>query len=107
MVLTTTGRRTGRPRSTPVLYLDDGGSYVVVASNYGRRRHPSWSYNLLATPRPTIQIGTYRCEVDGRPPRRSGSAAGPGCSRIWPGWATYRRMTDRPFRMFVLTPRRG
>jgi F420H(2)-dependent quinone reductase len=41
LVLTTTGRRTGERRTTPVLYLRDSERYVVVASNYGRRRHPA------------------------------------------------------------------
>jgi deazaflavin-dependent oxidoreductase (nitroreductase family) len=40
LLLTTTGRRSGQPRSTPVLYLKNGDRYVVVASNYGRERHP-------------------------------------------------------------------
>ncbi len=103
MVLTTTGRRTGKRRPTPVLYLEEGDRYVVLASNYGRRRHPGWSYNLMADPSATVQIGAVRRAVKGRP-------ATPAeferywrrLVEIWPGWATYRRMTDRPFRMFVL-----
>jgi F420H(2)-dependent quinone reductase len=48
LLLTTTGRRSGRQRTTPVLYLRDGERLVVVASNFGREHHPAWSSNLLA-----------------------------------------------------------
>jgi deazaflavin-dependent oxidoreductase (nitroreductase family) len=106
LVLTTRGRRTGRPRSTPVLYLRDGDRYVVVASNYGRQRHPAWSSNLLATPEAMIQIGSRREDVTAR--RASPvefERYWPRLVAMWPGWRTYRRMTDREFRMFVLKPR--
>jgi deazaflavin-dependent oxidoreductase (nitroreductase family) len=108
LLLTTTGRRSGQPRSTPVLYLKDGDRYVVVASNYGRERHPAWSSNLLSNPEATIQIGSRREAVVARR-----ASAGeferywPRLVEMWPGWRTYRRMTDREFRMFVLEPRIG
>jgi deazaflavin-dependent oxidoreductase (nitroreductase family) len=108
MVLTTTGRRTGKRHSTPVLYLEEGDRYIVVASNYGRARHPAWSYNLLANPGATIQIGSVRRAVHGRPATpQEFERSWPRLVAIWPGWATYRRMTDRRFRMFVLEPRKG
>jgi deazaflavin-dependent oxidoreductase (nitroreductase family) len=106
LLLTTTGRRTGRPRSTPVLYLRDGTRYVVVGSNYGRDRHPAWSSNLLAHPRATIQIGLHReALVARRATAQEFERYWPRLLEIWPGWNTYRRMTDREFRMFVLEPR--
>jgi deazaflavin-dependent oxidoreductase (nitroreductase family) len=105
LVLTTTGRRTGRRRATPLLYLEDGRRFVVVASNYGRARHPAWSANLMADPRASIRIGDRVVEVRGRPATEEEyERSGPGLLEIWPGWATYRRMTDREFRMFVLEP---
>ncbi|KAF4408495.1 nitroreductase family deazaflavin-dependent oxidoreductase [Streptomyces lycii] len=53
LVLTTTGRRTGRPRTTPVCAYHDeaAGSWLVIGSNFGRPEHPAWSGNLLHTPR--------------------------------------------------------
>jgi deazaflavin-dependent oxidoreductase (nitroreductase family) len=105
MLLTTTGRRTGSPRSTPVLYLQDGASYVIVGSNYGRRGHPGWTHNLMSTPEATVQIGDRTENVLARR-----TTAGeferhwPRLLEIWPGWRTYRKMTSREFRMFVLEP---
>jgi deazaflavin-dependent oxidoreductase (nitroreductase family) len=106
LLLTTTGRRTGQPRSTPVLYLRDGDRYVVVASNYGRERHPAWSSNLLSNPEATIQIGSRReAVVARRASPEEFERYWPRLVEMWPGWRTYRRMTDREFRMFVLEPR--
>ncbi len=103
IVLTTTGRKTGRPRSTPVLFLQDGERYVVVASNYGRQRHPAWSYNLEADPRATVQIRHRRLEVTARrATAEEFERYWPRLVEVWPGWKQYRRMTDREFKMFVL-----
>jgi deazaflavin-dependent oxidoreductase (nitroreductase family) len=103
LVLTTTGRKTGERRSTPVLYLEDGDRYVVVASNYGRHRHPGWSYNLEAHPEASIQIGRrVRGVVARRASRQEFERYWPRLVEVWPGWKTYRRLTDREFRMFVL-----
>lgn len=105
LVLTTTGRRTGRRRSTPVLFLEEGDRYVVVASNYGSGGHPGWSYNLTANPQAAIQIGSVRRDVRARRATpEEFERFWPRLVEIWPGWKTYRRMTDRPFRMFVLEP---
>jgi deazaflavin-dependent oxidoreductase (nitroreductase family) len=49
-LLDVTGARTGRPRSTPLLYLEDGERVVLVASNGGSRRHPAWYHNVRANP---------------------------------------------------------
>jgi hypothetical protein len=49
-MLTTTGARTGQPRKHVVLGMPDGERLVVIASNYGRRRHPAWYHNLRARP---------------------------------------------------------
>jgi deazaflavin-dependent oxidoreductase (nitroreductase family) len=106
LVLYTTGRRTGKPHATPVLYLEDEGRYVIVASNYGRPRDPSWSFNLMAEQRAEIQIGTERRAVTARRATAEEYARWwPRLVSIWPGWRTYRRLTDREFRMFVLEPR--
>ena len=63
LLLTTTGRKSGEPRSTPVLYLEDGDRLVVVASNFGREHHPAWSANLLADPRATVRIRNHERSV--------------------------------------------
>jgi len=58
MLLTTTGRKTGGPRTTPLLYLEDGANFVTVASKAGSARHPAWYWNLLAHPDVEIEIGS-------------------------------------------------
>lgn len=59
VLLTTTGARTGRPRTTPVAYFDDGpGRIVLWASARAAATHPAWYHNLAANPRVTIELGT-------------------------------------------------
>ena len=64
VLLTTAGRRTGRPHTTPAVYLRDGDRYLVFASNAGRPEHPSWYRNILASPQVTLEVagadGTVR-----------------------------------------------
>lgn len=62
-MLTTTGARTGMARTTPVLGLPDGPDTIVIASNYGRPRNPSWYYNLRADPHATIVVDGVSREV--------------------------------------------
>ena len=57
LILTTTGRRSGRPWSNPLMYQRDGDGYVIVASNAGADRHPGWWLNLRRNPEANIQIG--------------------------------------------------
>jgi len=52
LLLTTKGRRSGRRRTQPLLYVEDGAALAVVASNWGNRRHPAWYLNLQADPPP-------------------------------------------------------
>ena len=65
LLLTTTGRRTGRATTTPLTYLEaETGELVVVGSNGGEDSPPSWWRNLLATPEATITIGTHGLNPD-------------------------------------------
>lgn len=105
LILTTTGRKSGKACTNPVLYLDVDGSYVVVGSNYGRERHPAWTYNLLANPRCRIQIGDgVRSATARRATPDEIEKVWPRLLRVWPGWTTYKQMTDRDFRVFLLDP---
>jgi len=56
LLLTTTGARTGRQRTTPMMYIRDGGRLLVVASNAGAPRHPDWYHNLAANPDVTVEV---------------------------------------------------
>lgn len=55
LLLTTTGRRTGRPHTVPLPYLADGDTMIVVGSASGAEHHPAWVLNLIANPRVTMQ----------------------------------------------------
>lgn len=105
LLLTTTGRRSGQPRTTPVVYLEDGERIAVVASNFGRDRHPAWSANLLADPDAEVQVRTRRWRVRARLASEEEKAAlWPRLLEIYPTWEDYRRRTDRSFRAFFLEP---
>ena len=63
LLLTTTGRHTGRERTWPVGYVRDGEAYAVVASNGGLPSHPAWYHNLTSEPRASIEMGGSRLAV--------------------------------------------
>jgi deazaflavin-dependent oxidoreductase (nitroreductase family) len=63
LLLTTTGAKSGRAVTTPVMYLADGERYVVIASNAGADHHPAWYHNLRATPEATVEVGTEKFQV--------------------------------------------
>ncbi len=98
-MLTTTGARSGKPRTLPVLGLPDGDDMIVIASNFGRPRNPSWYHNLLANPRATIVFDGISRKVTAHelsgPERERGYRRGeeiyPGFSH-YPRWATNRRI---------------
>ena len=77
LLLTTTGAKTGRPRSVPVLYLTHGDALAVIGSNSGRRRKPGWYYNLRAHPEAEVLLGgeSFRC--------RAREASGKERAAIW------------------------
>ena len=56
LLLTTTGAKSGRPRTTPMMYIPDGNRLLVIASNAGAERHPDWYYNLVAYPEVTVEV---------------------------------------------------
>lgn len=74
LYLTTTGRKTGKPRRVPVLFLRDGERYWVMASNYGTERHPAWSGQLAGNPGRDGAVGLE----DGRGPSASRFPRGEG-----------------------------
>jgi deazaflavin-dependent oxidoreductase (nitroreductase family) len=104
--LTTTGARSGQPRTVPLLGVPTAEGLAVIASNFGQARHPAWYHNLRANPEGELS-------VDGRRRRfRAVEAEGERRQRIWdeglklyPGWTTYeRRAKDRRIVVFVLEP---
>jgi deazaflavin-dependent oxidoreductase (nitroreductase family) len=91
-MLTTTGARSGRLRTLPVLGLPDGEEMILIASNFGRRRNPAWYYNLRANPRATIVFDGTTREMTAR--ELSGAARERDYRRgeeIYPGFKYYPR----------------
>ena len=100
------GRRTGKVRTTPLVYLEDGARIVVVASQAGRPEHPMWYLNLLADPTVTVQVGRDRRPMRARVAGRSERA------ELWPrlvdlyrDYDSYQSWTDRVIPVVVLEPR--
>jgi deazaflavin-dependent oxidoreductase (nitroreductase family) len=63
LLLTTIGARSGRPSTTPMMFMPDGDRLVVFASNVGAPRHPAWYHNLVAHPDVTVELGSERFEA--------------------------------------------
>lgn len=63
VLLTTTGAKSGKRTTSPVMYFEDGDRYIVIASYAGRDNNPAWYHNLLANPEVTAEIGTETFEV--------------------------------------------
>jgi len=106
LLITTTGRKSGLPRSQPLLYAADGDGYVVVGSNWGQPNHPAWSANLLAQPNARVTLGDREFGV--RATLTTGAERDrlwAVVQRIWPGYAAYaERAENREIRIFRLTP---
>ncbi|MBA3426772.1 MAG: nitroreductase family deazaflavin-dependent oxidoreductase [Rubrobacter sp.] len=105
LLLLTTGRKTGKRRSTPLLYLQDGDDYAIVASNGGTPKHPVWWLNLQADPLAVAEIGGKKIRV------RTEEAEGEEKQRLWerlvgmyPQYDKYQRRTDREIPVVLLRP---
>ncbi|ONI71811.1 nitroreductase [Kribbella sp. ALI-6-A] len=107
LLLTTTGRKSGEPRTVPLLYAPDGDSFVVTASNWGQPHHPAWSGNLLACADAVVALPGSR-EVPVRAVLAEGAErerVWPLVTKVWPAYDTYVERSGRHIRVFVLTPR--
>lgn len=106
IALTTTGARSGQPRTVPLVVLEDGHKLILIASNFGQANHPAWYYNLRAHPVATVQLrGETRPytarEADGDERERYWRAA----VLLYAGYAAYKeRAANRRIPVFVLEP---
>ena len=103
--LTVRGRRSGLSRTVPLLHVADGDRVVLIASNWGRPRHPDWALNLDAATEAEITVAgrARRMQVrraTGEERERYWSAA----ISLWPGYEGYRRRAGREIRVYVLDP---
>ena len=103
LLLTNVGRRTGHPRITPLLYIDDGDQWVIAASNAGDDKNPAWWLNLQANPHARIQIRREHYDVVAR------RATEEEEERLWPVltssyryYRDYRKKTDREIPIVIL-----
>lgn len=105
LLLTTTGRKSGKQRTTPLLYLEETGQYAVIASVGGAPRHPAWYLNVRGNPAAAIQIGSRRLAV-------SAETASPAererlwalATQMYPGYDDYQARTSREIPVVILTP---
>jgi deazaflavin-dependent oxidoreductase (nitroreductase family) len=104
LLLTTTGRKTGKQRTTPLLYLPDGENLVIVASKGGAPEHPAWFFNLKANPQVTVQLGRDVRKMAARESTPDEKA------RLWPkltamysGYADYQKKTTREIPLVILS----
>jgi deazaflavin-dependent oxidoreductase (nitroreductase family) len=103
LLLTTTGRKSGEPRTTPLIYEQDGDKYVIVASKGGAPEHPGWYANLEKDPQVELQV---KGDVF---PARARTAQGEERERLWklaaqqwPDYDAYQQKTDREIPVVVL-----
>jgi deazaflavin-dependent oxidoreductase (nitroreductase family) len=105
LLLTTTGRKSGKPRTVPLLYTGAGDGYAVIASMGGAPDDPDWCKNLRASPHAVVEIGGDRIAVGTR------EAEGEERERLWRamvdgygGYDGYQRKTSRRIPVVVLEP---
>jgi deazaflavin-dependent oxidoreductase (nitroreductase family) len=104
-MLTTTGAKSGEPRTHVVLAIPDGERLVVIASNYGRRQHPAWYHNLRANPDASIEIAGVARDVVAH--ELTGDEREHYYQRgvdIYPGFTLYRRRVTREISVLALDP---
>jgi F420H(2)-dependent quinone reductase len=105
LLLTTRGRRTGKLRTAPLLYLPIDDNFILVASNGGAKHYPTWWFNLQAYPEALVQIGPVRGRVHARQAEpRERQRFWPLLLQVYPPYARYQMRTDRPIPLLILHP---
>ncbi len=108
LLLTTTGRRSGRPHTVPLLFLTDGDGWLVIASYGGRDHHPAWYLNLVANPSCSVQINGRRlAAVAATVPKDGRDELWARVVNAYDGYAGYQAKTEREIPLVRLTPRKG
>ena len=104
-LLTTTGAKSGQPRSVPLLYVMDADRVVLIGSNVGRRHNPGWVYNVRAHPHVSMTIHGQRRNY------LASEVESPERERLWAisesvysGFRDYKRRAGRTIAVFVLQP---
>jgi len=104
--LTTTGRKSGPPRTVPLLDLEDGGRLTIVASDAGPAPHPVGFFNLQANPQVELPVRSPRFSATARQARTGEKAQRwPRLVAIEPAWADDQKCTTRDIRVVIASPR--
>jgi deazaflavin-dependent oxidoreductase (nitroreductase family) len=105
LLLTTIGRKSGLPKTTPLLFLADGDRVVIVGSQGGMPKHPQWYLNLTQNPEVEIQEGSRVRKMRARVANREEHAAlWPRLVELYADFATYQAWTDRAIPVVILDP---
>ena len=107
LLLDHVGARSGKKRTTPLVYMPDGENFVVVGAKGGYPKHPAWVHNLRAAPDTEVQVGSGRIRV------HASEANAEERRRLWPRaiaynplWRDYQRRTRRTVPLVILRRRR-
>lgn len=105
LLLETTGRKTGQPRVIPIAFFFHEGIYLIVASNWGKKKDADWYLNLLKTPRAKLTVNGKTLPVEAH------AAQGDEYARLWkfaterhPPYLNYQKMTSRHIPIVVFQP---
>lgn len=105
LLLITTGRKTGKQRVTPLLYIPDNENFVLIASNGGVPNHPAWYWNMQANPIVEVEAGGRKLRA------RAEDARGAERERLWAkavsmyaSYADYQKRTKREIPVVILRP---
>ena len=105
LLLNTVGRKSGKKRTSPLLYAMDGEDFVIIASKGGASAHPAWYLNLIANPEAMVEVGDREVRV------RAEEADSEEKSRLWqkmvemyPAYDAYQEKTEREIPLLVLRP---
>jgi deazaflavin-dependent oxidoreductase (nitroreductase family) len=104
-ILTSTGRKTGEPRESPLLFLREGDRIILVASQGGRANNPMWYLNLKANPKVSFRIRDEVLELRARDATASERAEyWPKLDAMYPDFDNYRSWTDRVIPIVICEP---
>ncbi len=105
LLLTTRGRKSGKLRRTALIYGQDGGNYLIVASNGGAASHPLWYHNLVDDPHVTLQVGADEFAARARTATaEEKSRLWPVMTAIFPTYDRYQKKATRDIPLIILEP---
>ena len=105
LLLTTIGRKTGKPRTSPLIYHKDGSDWIVMAGNAGARNHPSWWLNLQSQPEAKIQFMAKKIRVAAhKATPQEKEKLWPEFIRSHPNYTEYQKKTTREIPVVILRP---